>query len=59
MTEAEKEFADALLVVRDAYLGPDATPRECIAFAVFALAREARRVEAAVIELERVASTVH
>ncbi len=60
--EEERAFGDALLLVRDAYLGPQATPRDCIAYAVFKLANEARWMQAALAALaeqERAASTTH
>ncbi len=49
----EREFADALLLVRNACLGPSATAEQTIRFCVLAMAREVQFFQIVEAEIER------
>ncbi len=51
--EDERRIADALLLVRDACLGPEATAQETVAYCIMATAREVEFYQIAQAERER------
>ncbi len=62
MTPEEEAFAEALAYIRDSYLGPEATAKETVEYAVFKLAVDTRwmmQALAALAEQERAGESLH